>query len=87
MNYVGERQTGEGTTVEDNPDQFPSFLIFNSAISYRNLLPGLTLQLVANNLLDKTYYHPGPRSASGAFYTSRSLQRTRHFFLQLHYEF
>ena len=86
-NYVGEREVGEGTTVAGNPDDFPGHFVMNSTIGYHNLIQGMTLQLVANNLLDEEYWHPGPRTATGSFYTSRVLQRERHFLLKLLYEF
>jgi len=88
-NLIGDRATGEGTTVAANPDDdiITGYMLLNSAIGYKGLVPGLTLQLVANNLLDEVYYHPGPRSASGTFYTSRVLQRERYFLLRVYYDF
>lgn len=87
LNFVGERKTGEGTTVSINPDTFPSHLVLNATLGYRNIIPGLSLQVAINNLLGEEYFHPGPRSASGSFYTSRVLQRERHVIGKLSFHF
>lgn len=75
-NYVGERETGEGTTVTGNLDEFPAYVVFNGAVSY--LLPkqGLTMQIVANNILNTQYYSPGLRDADN-FRFSSSLPQNR----------
>jgi outer membrane receptor protein involved in Fe transport len=78
-NYVGERPVGQGTTAPNNlglyGENIPAYLIFNSTINYSNtLLKGTMFSLIINNLLDtnlldtknKTYFHPGVRTASGA---------------------
>lgn len=78
-NYVGERQVGPGTTAPNNlglyGENIPAYLIFNTTINYSNsLLKGTMFSLILNNLLDtnlldtknKTYFHPGIRTASGA---------------------
>lgn len=89
MNFSGERQTGEGTTVPLNQDHFPAVTIFNTTITYTNskLIPGLALQLVCNNLLDSEYYHPGTKAAEGITSPTAILQRGRHFLLNVSYEF
>ncbi|MDP4814786.1 MAG: TonB-dependent receptor [Saprospiraceae bacterium] len=78
-NYVGERPVGPGTTAPNNlglyGENIPAYLIFNTTINYSNsLLKGTMFSLIINNLLDtnlldtknKTYFHPGIRTASGA---------------------
>ena len=78
-NYVGERPVGPGTTAPNNLGLYganiPAYLIFNTTINYSNsLLKGTMFSLIINNLLDtnlldtknKTYFHPGIRTASGA---------------------
>ncbi len=89
MNYSGERKTGEGTTVPLNQDHFPAVTIFNTTLTYSNAkrLPGLTLQLVCNNLFDTEYYHPGTKAAEGITSPTAILQRGRHFLLNVAYDF
>ena len=78
-NYVGERPVGPGTTAPNNlglyGENIPAYLIFNTTINYSNsLLKGTMFSFIINNLLDtnlldtknKTYFHPGIRTASGA---------------------
>ncbi len=78
-NYVGERPVGPGTTAPNNlglyGENIPAYLILNTTINYSNsLLKGTMFSLMINNLLDtnlldtknKTYFHPGIRTASGA---------------------
>lgn len=75
-NYVGERETGEGTTVTGNLDEFPAYVVFNGAISYQLIKQGLTIQAVANNILNTQYYSPGLRDADN-FRFSSSLPQNR----------
>ncbi|MBP6978551.1 MAG: TonB-dependent receptor [Lentimicrobiaceae bacterium] len=86
LNYTSERETGEGTTVPLNWDTFPGVVLLNGAISYRDLLQGLKLQVVCNNLLDKTCYHPGTKAADGLLSPTSILQRGRHFMISVFYE-
>lgn len=86
LNYTSERETGEGTTVPLNWDNFPGVVLLNGAISYRDLLPGLQLQVVCNNILNETYYHPGTKAADGVLSPTSILQRERHFMIRLFYE-
>lgn len=88
MNYVGDRKTGENTTVPTSPyNKIDSYTIFNGAVTYQNLFPGTSLQLIVNNILDKEYYHPGVRAANYPFFAARKLQNERQFVLRLMYEF
>jgi outer membrane receptor protein involved in Fe transport len=60
LQYVGSRKTGEMTTAPANPfDHVGGYAAVDATISYKGLLPGTTLQLIANNLFDKRYFDPG----------------------------
>ncbi|MCX6235630.1 MAG: TonB-dependent receptor [Bacteroidetes bacterium] len=85
MNYVSERKTGPGTTVPLNYDKFPAVTVFNGAISYSDILPGLKLEFVCNNIFNKTYFHPGTKAADGALNPTSILQRGRHFVIRILY--
>lgn len=89
LNYTGKRPVGDGTTVPLNTDNFPAATILNSAINYSNpkIISGLSLQLVCNNILNATYYHPGTKAAEGITSPTAILQRGRHFLLNISYEF
>ena len=83
MNYVGERKTGrENTTPSGSPlKQIDSYLIFNGAISYRDIFAqNATLQLMVNNIFDAEYFHPGVRSATSIY---RHPQNARNAMLRL----
>lgn len=86
MNYTSERKTGPGTTVPLNRDSFPSAAVVNGAVSYNDLIKGLTLQLTCNNIFNATYYHPGTKAADGVLSPTSILQRERHFVIRLLYE-
>ncbi len=82
VNYVGRRKTGEGTTVPDNP--FTSMAPYTTTaltLSYR-YLPNATVELIADNLLNKQYYDPGVEFQIG---TPRILQGGRTVYLRLTY--
>jgi len=89
LNFSGSRKVGDGTTVPLNPETFPAIAILNGAVSYSNkkIVPGLSLQVVCNNILNTTYFHPGPKSADGEVNPTKILQRGRHFLIQLSYNF
>jgi outer membrane receptor protein involved in Fe transport len=88
LNFCGKRPTGEGTSVPLNFDEFPAIAILNSAITYSNarLVPGLSLQLICNNILNTEYYHPGTKAADGINSPTAILQRGRHFLIRLSYD-
>ncbi|MDP2423724.1 MAG: TonB-dependent receptor [Bacteroidales bacterium] len=69
-NYTGSRKTGPGTTVPDNLEDFPAVTIYHTTITYNNLQPGLNVQLIVNNVLDKEYSHPGIYTADGEYFSS-----------------
>ncbi len=86
-NYVGQRKTGEGTSGSQNPDTlFDSYVIFHSTIGYQNILPGISLQLTINNILDEEYFDPGVREAVGK-YSTRLPQERRNFMVKAIYSF
>ena len=89
MNFVGNRPTGQGTTVPLNTDVFPATAILNGAITYSNnkIVPGLALQLVCNNILNTTYFHPGTKAADGVTSPTSILERGRHLLFTLSYDF
>jgi len=86
MNYTGKRPVGKSTSVSANPGDFPATVLFNSAVMYKKLLPGLDVQFNINNLFDLQYSDPGIRSADGDFYSYRTPQRGRNFLIRFIYE-
>lgn len=85
-NYVSARKTGAGTAGSNNPAQrFDPFLILKSNLTYHNLLNGLSIQLSANNLLNKEYFVPGIREADNNTYPSRFLMDRRTVSLAVFY--
>jgi outer membrane receptor for ferrienterochelin and colicin len=89
MNFTGVRKVGEGTTVPLNTQTFPAIAILNAAVTYSNshLVPGLSVQLVCNNILNTDYYHPGTKAADGINSPTGILQRGRHFLFSLSYSY
>jgi outer membrane receptor for ferrienterochelin and colicin len=89
LNFVGNRPTGEGTTVPLNFETFPTTAILNGAVSYSNkkIVPGLGFQVTCNNILNTNYFHPGTKAADGINGPTSILQRGRHFLLKLSYDF
>ena len=84
FNYIGERLTGPGTTVPLNTSKFPSHVVGDLTAGYSDLfLPGLTLQLICNNVFNQEYFDPGIRSADGVSYATRTPQRERNFMFRL----
>jgi outer membrane receptor protein involved in Fe transport len=65
VNYTGEKYTGVGTTVANNPTGLiPSFLMINASINF-NISKYFNFQIRANNLLDQYYISPGIRTGAG----------------------
>lgn len=88
LNYVGSKKTGANTTVFDNPlDVIDGYLVLNGAVTYENIVPGVSGQLIVNNLLDKEYFHPGARSADGKILASRFPQNRRQVLLRMFTDF
>jgi hypothetical protein len=89
LNFTGNRPVGAGTSVPLNTASFPAVALLNGTISYSNarLVPGLSLQLVCNNILNTQYYHPGTKAADGILNPTGILQRDRHFVIRALYHF
>lgn len=85
MNYISSRPVGEGTSI-NNPGDFPSVLLLNGAISVNNIIKGLNVQFILNNITNLEYFDPGIRAANGALYSYRTPQRERNFILRLIYD-
>ncbi|NOY69932.1 MAG: TonB-dependent receptor [Deltaproteobacteria bacterium] len=88
MNHSGERKTGSKTTISENPyDKINAYTVFNGAVTYDNIIDGLSGQVTVNNIFDKKYYDPGVRSADGNYYAARLPQNERNFMVSLRYAF
>lgn len=98
-NYVSKRPVGPNTTQSGNPGLndsgfYPEYLILNGSLSlsHRNI-KGLSLHITANNILNKEYFHPGPRTAAANYSTRINdfvnfmPQRGRHFFIKTSFLF
>jgi outer membrane receptor protein involved in Fe transport len=84
VNYVGPRQTGQGTDVPTNPfRKIGAATLLNASLRLKELLPGTDLQLAVDNLTDERVFDPGIRQADGINTTSRVLQPGRSFYLRL----
>ncbi len=80
MNWVGKRQIQQDTTAKNNSYKlegrsFLSYALLSGAIAYRDLIPGLDVQLVVNNLTNTEYEDPGIRSADGEERAYRTPQK------------
>lgn len=83
INYVGERKTGAQTTIKSNPlNKIDPYTVLSSTITYKNILPGMDIQLYLNNILNTKYYHPGLRAADGFEYVARVPQNEFNFMLK-----
>lgn len=92
LNVVGERKTGQGTTVFDNPfTSIDSHAVTHAAIRYDFLLPTeeqrLGFQFLIGNVLDTDYYDPGQGSADGMIFAARIPQPGRSFSARMIYDF
>jgi outer membrane receptor for ferrienterochelin and colicins len=66
LRWVGVRPTGRQTTAATNPlARIGSYTDVGATVSYRGVLPGTTLQLIVDNLLNRTYFDPGTRPELG----------------------
>lgn len=64
-NFVGDKPTGRATSISGSPfSETPGYTLVHATASVM-VMKQLTLQLIANNLLDKDYASPGVRAASG----------------------
>jgi len=93
LNHMGNRATGEKTTVGNNPfDEIQGYTIVDVALSLhggallgssQGAFDGFRVQFVVNNLFNTEYFHPGARAADGLILTSRIPQETRYVFIKL----
>lgn len=85
-NWVGERPTGEGTTVPDNiVEEVDAYFVSNAAVTYSGFPAGTTWQLVVRNLFDADYDHPGVQRGGEGF-ASLLPQPGRAVYLRLLYK-
>jgi outer membrane receptor protein involved in Fe transport len=83
LNYVGGRPTGKGTSVDRNPlSEIESYAVAHATLSY-TLRPGLTAQVIVNNLFDTEYFDPGVGPADGAHFAASIPQPRRAAFVRL----
>ncbi len=94
-NYVGNKPVGPSTTVSLNngingSNKIPSYAVFFCSMMYKSKhFEYATLQFTVNNILNSTYYAPGPRTANANYTTSYSgfvpyvPQQTRNYVLTL----
>lgn len=60
LHYVGARRTGPGTTNPESPfSQMDPYTAVDATVAMHEVLPNMTLQLIVNNLFDKSYYDGG----------------------------
>lgn len=100
-NYIGVKNVGGSTTVDSSfgvngTSKIPAYFICHTSITYHNTsekLKFITLQFTINNLLNKTYYSPGPRTAdfnssTGNYngYVPYIPQPNRNFILTLNFQ-
>jgi outer membrane receptor for ferrienterochelin and colicin len=86
-NFVSRRPVGPGTSVSSNTlGDFPSFFLLNGAVTYKNIFPGLNVQISVNNLLNTKYSDPGIRSADGITRPYRIPQRGLFTMFKLYYD-
>ena len=86
--WVSRRRTGMGTTNPSNPlDGIPGYGVAYLTLTGKldAVVPGLSAQLIANNLLNATYYHPGPRNGDGYTNPSYIPQRGLNVHLRIMY--
>ncbi len=93
VNYVGDKPTGLRTTVATNTlDKIDAYVVTNAALRYtwkmRRLkaLPEASVEIIVNNLLDESYYHPGVQTA-GVGFAERLPQPGRAVYLRLSAKF
>ena len=79
LNYVGTRPT-----VALNPvREIPRYAVVNAAVTYLDLLPRLSAQLIVNNIFNAQYFDPGVRIADNVRFAARIPQPGRSIFLKL----
>ncbi len=87
VNMIGRKPVGENTTVPANPGDFPPIYLLDGTIGYFNIIKGLNIQLIVNNILDLEHFDPGIRSANVSTYAYRIPQPGRTITLRIFYNF
>lgn len=98
-NAAGERRAGQnlellqkppeqwidryGRPVDPNGVRVDSSVVVNAAVAYENVVPGVRLQLLINNLLDARYDDPGIGPADDVSFARLLPQPGRAVFLRL----
>ena len=83
-NYVGSRPTGEGTSIPTNPlRRIDAYSVAHATFTYKDVIPGASLQLIVNNLLDEGYEDPGINIADGIDFAASIPQPGRTVYLRL----
>jgi outer membrane receptor for ferrienterochelin and colicins len=89
-NLVGEKLTGEGTSVVTNPlTHIDPYTVYHAVVSYTTPESAhrLSVQLIVNNIFNADYYHPGVRLAGNGNYAASLPQNRRNIHLKLIYGF
>jgi outer membrane receptor for ferrienterochelin and colicins len=73
--YSGPRKIGRGTAFINTPDyqQVDAYATTALSLTYRDLLPKLSLQLLADNVFDKQYWAVGSESLPAVLQNGRTV--------------
>lgn len=78
VNYVGKKKIG-GAAIQET---FGDYILGNTCISGMNVFKGITVQILCNNVFDKSYYSPAIKY-DGIRYPDKVLQMGRNFFVKM----
>ena len=87
LNYVGERETGAGTTAEFNGHNTVDTYLATHLTLSADLPRGLKARLSVTNLLDETYAHPGVQGSHTSRYVDLLPQPGRTVYLGINYRY
>jgi outer membrane receptor protein involved in Fe transport len=79
MNFVGTRPT----VLSNSLSEVPRYAVLNAAVTYLDVVPRLSAQLVMNNIFNTQYFDPGVRTADNTRFASRIPQPGRSIFFRL----
>jgi outer membrane receptor protein involved in Fe transport len=79
MNYVGTRPTVLSNSLSD----IPRYAVVNAAVTYLDIVPHLSAQLVLNNIFNTQYFDPGVRTADNVRFAARIPQPGRSIFFRV----
>ena len=86
FHYLSKNNTGAGTSTPfNNHIKFPSTFLIDANLMYRDLLPGLDIQLIGKNILGTDYFAPGKASANGTLRAYGVPQNLGTFMLRINY--